>query len=1312
MKTKFSKILSSLLILSLLISMFSVFSFAENAEENTDEGAGSYTLFLHRTFNEGWAPSNGMTLSTGGNSVFVDYEEGITNEYNYFTRFESTGVSKAASLTFKFGAEAIIPSGEADDVMLEFSLKTDDVAQLGSIVTFATQLYTGASKAEVQTLISLDKDQNIVAFPDSDKPIIIGKLENKWVNIAFSLNFKKVGAVSGKLYYGTGEGYQENEDFDIALGNVQGGGISNFSFGLPVLSSRSNTNAAESKGMTFCLDNLKIYSGTNKIQDIKDDDYGTKLDRNAAKTVDIQKNAKDKSKAQLIEEALAMKVGVDHALIRSVKYPLLNNKNQDTYKGTYGAPQVDAEGNVLVPLELILDYIGFPYYLHADKKSFDITTGSNVTNITLDRDSAVVDGVRMELVTAPRYVIDGENSYICLALADVGTLFPGWLTVYDNMGFILIYEDKTPENQDDNTPILTRENDLQTMIDIMKKFVFDKVEVEDATESYFVNGEKVYNDAKANTKNFSHPYIIANADTFATVKAAYALTEGQAGYDANLSAYIKAVLAEAESYYITNAQVSGASYIGIKADKKPVNPYSDGKNPNSSDKSILEDTMDGYDSKTGRLDQVEEYAKILPVIAFAYQITGNENYAKFAYDWTVELTKWEHWGPGYFENCANATASVAISYDWLYNAYKGLGKDTDAVAKAIYDLGVHDGYVASSGGVCEHPRSLGDLSGYTTMANDMNAAGVYGMITGALAILDYVDENATQLSETIYLIGNNMDMLATYGLDIYAPDGSYVESAKQWEIGTSSFFRMVMTLISTTGSDYGFMDTWGIDKTCYFGINIESSDGFAWNYNDANGDGVTSSDVLESLNTDMFYFVGTYYGDENLIAVRQKQIAAGKKATLFDVISYPMGKTFKNPELSLDYHMAGIEAYVSRSDWEKGAMYVGLMGGDNSGNNAQIDSGNFVYHNKGIVWFMDLGGEDPTNKNYADENNRYKLYRACAEGQNVVYIFDNEDIVYGQQEVGGGKLIKTFENEHGSYAILDNTEAYSSAIVSQAQRGLLVTNDRKSVVIQDEISFVRAQKVYWVAHTAQTIYIDPTTQRTAYLSANGPDGKPYTLRVSIITPSTDLKFSTLKSEIIDKTLENTTDAGSVYKRDKINRLAIALGGEGEYSGVGSLMVSVVFEIVEGRSDTTPVGYEWGLMNTWEPKTYDAKDSDGAAEAVKRAPATAQQIKTETPKLVTALKKSNAFKERVKSIYDMLTLIQYTLNKYPAENLDSSYASHYGDYLDCYDKYEGFYNYVNDSVKVVDSLSTKLTGIVVEEAEDAENDEDGGETEEE
>ena len=373
-------------------------------------------------------------------------------------------------------------------------------------------------------------------------------------------------------------------------------------------------------------------------------------------------------------------------------------------------------------------------------------------------------------------------------------------------------------------------------------------------------------------------------------------------------------------------------------------------------------------------------------------------------------------------------------------------------------------------------------------------------------------------------------------------------------------------------------------------------------------------------------------------------------------------------------------------------MYVGLMGGSNSGEKAQADSGNFIYHNKGIVWFMDLGGENPANAAYAEESGKYKFYRANAEGQNVVYIAKNEQVAYGQYTAGYGEIVKTFENEHGSYAILNNTDAYPEDIISQALRGVFITNDRKTVVLQDEVFFVHSQAVYWVAHTAQSIYIDPTTERTAYLTAISPDGNSYTLRASIVTPSTELKFSTLSANN-QNTLDATSETYQVYDRKNINRLVIS-AGTAENSGVGSFNVSVVFELVSGTNDTTPVGYEWKSMYEWEPSAMSTEGNTAAA-VVNRGPAVLSNIISSTNNAVNILKKNNAYKEKLKSLYEALSLVAYTLKKYPSDNLTSAHLDAYGNYRDCYDKYEKFYNFVNDSVDVANNLSFKFTGITVE-----------------
>ena len=89
MKGTFARILSLLLVLSLVVSMFSIFAFAEtgeNADDTVTDGGDAevkdpidavkekypeFKLLYQRAFDEGWGPKNGMSYVDRGTRVQV-----------------------------------------------------------------------------------------------------------------------------------------------------------------------------------------------------------------------------------------------------------------------------------------------------------------------------------------------------------------------------------------------------------------------------------------------------------------------------------------------------------------------------------------------------------------------------------------------------------------------------------------------------------------------------------------------------------------------------------------------------------------------------------------------------------------------------------------------------------------------------------------------------------------------------------------------------------------------------------------------------------------------------------------------------------------------------------------------------------------------------------------------------------------------------------------------------------------------------------------------------------------------------------------
>ncbi len=1255
MKNKITKIISAMLLIAFLVSTFAIFASAADDEESSE-----LELLIHRTFDEGWDYNNGISpdskIGLGDNKVYIDYERTSDDNYNYFLRLMTSGAEQGA-LNFSYGGGSMPTKG---DSVVKISFKADDVTNISGSSIGAVPILTAKTNLDEQLKLIAIENGHLYAYNDKSGSSMtdLGFLGNSWIDLAFVFNFDK-----GGIYYDLYFGDNYSKKITVAYNYSQTGdiGVKSVQFLLPEAPSDAAAEAREGAG--YCIDNFAVYNNSATIlkkAELEALGQGIRFDTYVPKTIEILSSS-GKTIEQSLAEALCMKLGVDYALFKNEKQPIFEKDGK-----VYGAPE-KINGTVMVPLQLILDYIGFPSYVHADGMSYDITTGTSKTNLVAGRDSASVNGERIPLTVAPGFAGTGDNKYLVIALDDVETLFPGWLVTYDDMGLVIIYPDTTPDNSDDNTELVNRNDHLDLMVGLMKKFVFTTVTTDEngvplkSSDSYIATGTMVYEDVKAYTNNFTHPYIGVNQAGFDKLYNAYKASAGTDDYNAKAKTYLEALVAKAEAFYKLVADTDdSAAYAGIKEDAVPVNVYRDGKEPDSSNPNAAKDTPDGY-SQEGRLTEIVEYAEHLVDLAFAYQVTRNEKYALLAYDWAIALGQWEHWGPGFMSDCAEATYAYAIAYDWLYNAFYSLhGEDgVKAVAKILFEKGVHDGFVASSGRECEHPRNLGDSSAYSTLTTNANAVGAAGMIVGALALMEFdtLPANDTVATERTFVIGNNIIGLINSGLDVYAPDGSYSESATYWEKGTNALFRLVMSLVSATGKDYGFSDTWGIDKSCYYAIHIESSDGKIWNYNEAGADGVVTG-AISGIDTQMFNFAAQFFGDATLAAVREKQLSStsnAKEVSVYDMLFFPFDG-IEDVELPLDYKMDGLDAFISRSDWESGALYTGIMGGDNSGNYTQLDSGNFIYHNKGIVWFMDLGSDNHASYQYFGAS-RYKYYRANAEGQNVVVITDHPtSIRYGQATNGSGELVKSFTNEHGSYAIVDNLSAYPTTTIVAANRGIFVTNDRRTVVIQDEMNFgTKVVSVAWVAHTAQNIELE-AGGRVAYLTSRDASGKTYTLRATLVSKNKKAAFTVedaSKTFLTDTFLsDGSSSLGSApeYSRDGIKKLVI------EYKDAVNFNVAVVFELVNGKTDTSPVGYEWTSMSAWIPYadgTITDSDNSGVREGVN-----VEDIKTYTVEAEKYYKKGTAFTDNLAEFYLALTQVGYN---FEILGLDIDLAT-YGSYV--------------------------------------------------
>ena len=921
---------------------------------------------------------------------------------------------------------------------------------------------------------------------------------------------------------------------------------------------RVNLPSANGVGKYYCFDDIRLYGG-DSVRDLNGN-MGIIID---SSFVDISEAA----------NMLVMKVGVDYAFSNLYRVPVAD--------GEKGAP-VKSGDTVYVPFSFIAGYLG--YEISASENT-NTATGPDTVVVTAGSTSATVNGTAKTLTSAPA-IYDG---LLMIDKEDVTALF-GANMKYDDMGLIIISEDVIT---------LDRSTDMDVLISIMNSFIFD-----------FPSGDELISDMDSYVGLTTHPRLLVDQDRFDEIRAYYEAEDGTAGYNSRMKKWTQSLVNTALNNLNNYFDVSSGGTVSWKSGKylyQPLFVYdSDGNvqvGVTGTDPYGNYSYGDGYD--VGGRSSVSTYTTCLKNFAFAWQMTGEQKYADAFYLFAKALGEWVHWGPGHFLNCADGAAEYALGFDWIYHAFDSQPEKQEELAEILYRQAIYAGYGSFHGDTTNNSVRAGSGGRlWHTKTNNWVTVCASGMVLSCLAIAEYDDLMLTgETQDSAYVI---RDLLTRTikdipdALAVYAPDGAYTESASYWAYGTNTFFLMCEGLVSATGTEYGFMDTYGIDKTCYFALNIESSNYKYWNYHDGGNPG--------AMATQHFSWVGQYFGDGGLVALRYKQIDNGKSFNIIDVLYYaPEYDGEGAPESSPDYYAEGIDTFLTRSSWESGAIFTGIHGGENTVPHGNYDAGNFIIYKGSNEWICDLGSDNYNLKSYFGNAHYYRL---SAEGANTVVLTGKSGLPYGVSPNGNAKVTEMYSGEYGSYAVLDMNTIYGS-YVSEAKRGLLFTNDRNTIVVQDQMSFTESTDLYWFAHTKITdIEISPDG-RTAYLR-KGTE----TLRATIISSDTSLTFEIMDTYtfVLDTTY-TPEEASSISNgqqendRSQYRKLAISA------TGVQSLDLAVVFEFIDYESDG--VGYSWTDMSSWTVSDGYELISGNVAAAVDSGMASIEQADTAYD-LITAI----------------------------------------------------------------------------------------------
>lgn len=534
-------------------------------------------------------------------------------------------------------------------------------------------------------------------------------------------------------------------------------------------------------------------------------------------------------------------------------------------------------------------------------------------------------------------------------------------------------------------------------------------------------------------------------------------------------------------------------------------------------------------------------------LSLSYQITKNSAYARRAADELVHVCGWNDWRHTNFLSVGEMAMAVAIGYDWCYSALTDDERtlmENALIKNALsYAIDFFNGNTYTS-------------TDYTTANHNWNIVCNAGMIAASLAICDKYPSMSFRMIEV------SLRSLET-AMSSFAPDGGWGEGAMYWDYSMQYACYLFSSLKTGLATDFDIPDYKGFSDTRKFWEATVFNKGLN-NYHDA-----TSGNNF--INSQWLLYIAQRFNNKQ--CANTALVAADALGGIIDKIDTPESciwysrlnnKSASNSDdIPLDCTVKGVEAGSMRSSWnDKNAFAIGFHGGWTSVNHYHIDSGSYILEMGGERFVSDLGSDDYSLPDYIGGESG--IYRKRAEAHSLFVIDPSDD---GGQNASNTfcEIIKTQSKENGAFQIMDLQNAYSPKTKS-AKRGFMLTDNRKSIIVQDEFELAEGMHdVYWFVPTeADDITI--ADNNTAILTQNGVKAK-----VEIISDISDFKLFERKCAPL---LDNISNFADQNQNENFKQLCV------EAKNVsGKLKFAMRYTLL--NSSYSELTYNLTSMENWE-----------------------------------------------------------------------------------------------------------------------------------
>lgn len=435
----------------------------------------------------------------------------------------------------------------------------------------------------------------------------------------------------------------------------------------------------------------------------------------------------------------------------------------------------------------------------------------------------------------------------------------------------------------------------------------------------------------------------------------------------------------------------------------------------------------------------------LECLAFAYLISDDARYADKAVSEMLNICSFPDWNPYHFLDTAEMMRAVATAYDWLYNYMTPDQREK-----------IKDGIIKH--GLSQVLEDYNDVSGrrrsykwaQSPEPDNWNLVCNGGSVIAALAI---AEDNEQIASEVLDFAMEHIQK----AILLYGPDGAWYEGPGYWEYATSYYVGFMSAIYSVYNNTFGYIETPGVAQTGYYISALSGSQG-VFNFHDS---------ARSLVNSPVLHFLGNMVNDDSLSQIRMNYIKDNDiSATVRDMLWYKPTSHEADVTMPKDFYYRDTEVASMRSGWNHtGSVMVGLHSGKIQVYHGQMDAGQFIIDAYGTLFANDMGADD-----YNIKDNTWNLYRYRAEGHNTLVINPSKD---GGQDLKAFPKIDRFESgESSSFAVTDLSDVYK-AHAKDVKRGIKLTNNRKSIIVQDELDLNSPSEVKWFMHTPCEIEIAP-----------------------------------------------------------------------------------------------------------------------------------------------------------------------------------------------------------------------------------------------